>query len=98
MLAPPGDDRVAPGIYGEFDGPAMLPLIAPRPLLVINGDSDARTPLPGLKECTDAAQQAYAAVDAINQFVVRIQKNTAHKVTPESQTAVYEWFARWLRP
>jgi dienelactone hydrolase len=23
-------DRVAPGIYGEFDGPAMLPLIAPR--------------------------------------------------------------------
>ena len=24
-------DRVAPGIYGEFDAPAMLPLIAPRP-------------------------------------------------------------------
>ena len=24
-------DRVVPGIYSEFDGPAMLPLIAPRP-------------------------------------------------------------------
>ena len=24
-------DRVAPGIYGEFDAPAMLPLVAPRP-------------------------------------------------------------------
>src|SRR6476660_8649661 len=31
-------DRVAPEIYGKFDGPAMLPLIAPRPLLAINGE------------------------------------------------------------
>ena len=31
-------DRVAPGVRDQFDGPAMLPLIAPRPLLVINGD------------------------------------------------------------
>ena len=29
--------RVVPGIDGQFDGPAMLALIAPRPLLVING-------------------------------------------------------------
>ncbi len=36
-------DRIVPEIYGEFDGPSMLPLIAPRPLLVVNGDSDART-------------------------------------------------------
>ena len=43
-------DRVVPGIYDEFDAPAMLPLIAPRPLLVINGDSDALTPLPGVRK------------------------------------------------
>ena len=31
-------DRVVPGIDGEFDCPNMLTLIAPRPLLVVNGE------------------------------------------------------------
>lgn len=91
-------DRVVPGIYGTFDGPAMLPLIAPRPLLVINGDSDSLTPLPGLKECTDAAQHAYGAAGAEARFAVRIQENTGHQVTSDSERAAIEWFVRWLKP
>src|SRR5687768_2490637 len=91
-------DRVAPGIYGQFDGPAMLPLIAPRPLLAINGDTDDRTPLPGLKLCTDAAQAAYAKAGAAERFTVRIQADTGHKVTPESQQAAIEWFVTVLNP
>jgi len=91
-------DRIVPGIYGEYDGPAMLTLIAPRPLLVINGDSDARTPLPGLKECTDAAQIAYRSAGAGDKFSVQIQKNTGHKVTPESEQAAIAWFKQWLKP
>ena len=43
-------DRVSPGIYGDYDAGSMLALIAPRPVLVINGDSDARTPLAGVQE------------------------------------------------
>jgi dienelactone hydrolase len=47
--------RVVPGIDGPFDGPAMLSAIAPRPLLVINGDSDEhadcrRAPVGGGRE------------------------------------------------
>ncbi len=91
-------DRVVPGIYGAFDGPAMLPLIAPRPLLVINGDSDSLTPLPGLKECTDAAQNAYVAARAEDRFAVRIQEHTGHQVTLESERAAIQWFVRWLKP
>ena len=91
-------DRVAPGLAGEFDGPAMLPLIAPRPLLVINGDSDDRTPLSGLKLCSDAAKAAYDKVGATDRFVVRIQENTGHKVTPESQQAAIEWLVTVLHP
>lgn len=91
-------DRVVPGIYGAFDGPAMLPLIAPRPLLVINGDSDRLTPLPGLKECTDAAQSAYRAAGAADRFAVRIQENTGHQLTPDSERAAIEWLVRWLKP
>ncbi len=91
-------DRVAPGIYGEFDGPAMLPLIAPRPLLAINGEIDPRTPGPGLKECAAAARAAYHAAGADEKFILRIQPNTGHKVLPESMVAAREWFVRWLQP
>ena len=91
-------DRVVPGIYSEFDGPQMLALIAPRPLLVINSDSDNHTPLPGVIECTNAAQNAYAAGLAADRFSVIIQKNTGHQVKPESERAAIEWFVKWLKP
>jgi fermentation-respiration switch protein FrsA (DUF1100 family) len=91
-------DKVAPGLYGQFDGPAMVPLIAPRPLLIINGEADDRTPLPGLKECTDAALAAYRAAGAEDRLTVRIQPATGHTVTGASKRELVEWFVRWLKP
>jgi dienelactone hydrolase len=88
-------DRVAPGIYTEFDGPQMLPLIAPRPLLVINGDSDARTPLPGLMQCVDAAKAAYQ--DHPGNFEFVLQPNTGHRVNPEALDKAIRWLTDHLR-
>lgn len=90
-------DRVVPGIYSEFDGPVMLPLIAPRPLLVMNGDSDDKTPLPGLKLTLDAAQAAYAKANVADHFSFKIQEKTGHKVNPESLAEVVAWFEKWLK-
>ncbi len=90
--------RVAPGLDREFDGPAMLPLIAPRPLLSINGEIDPRTPMPGLQLCADAARAAYRAAGAEEKFVLRVQPATGHKVNPDSLVAAREWFKRWLKP
>lgn len=91
-------DRVVPGIYTEFDGPQMLPLIAPRPLLVINSDHDPNCPLPGVDEAVNAAQQIYSAESATNHFAVLIQKNTGHTVKPDSERAAIDWFVKWLKP
>lgn len=91
-------DRIAPGIYRDFDGPAMLPLIAPRPLLAINGEIDPRTPLPGLKLCEDAARAAYRAAGADEKFVLHLQPKTGHQVTPEALELARQWFVRWLKP
>lgn len=91
-------DRVVPGIYTRFDGPAMLPLIAPRPLLVINGDSDPRTPLPGVMECAAPTRKAYTAAQVKDKFALRIQERTGHRVTPDSQQAAVAWFVKWLKP
>jgi DNA-binding beta-propeller fold protein YncE/dienelactone hydrolase len=90
-------DKVAPGVYTEFDGPAMVPLIAPRPLLSINGEIDPRTPGPGLQECVRAAEAAYAAAGAPDHFALHIQKNTAHQVKPEALALGIDWLAKWLR-
>lgn len=91
-------DRVVPGIYGQFDGPSMLALIAPRPLLVINSDSDANTPIAGVRLALESARPAYSALNAKDKLVLRIQENTAHVVRPDSIDATVEWFARWLQP
>ncbi|HUR57101.1 MAG TPA: acetylxylan esterase [Opitutaceae bacterium] len=90
--------RVVPGIDGQFDGPAMLPLIAPRPLLVINGDSDARTPMPGLMLCINPTRARYEQAGAADRFRFFPEKDTAHKVTPEAHALALEWFKRWLKP
>lgn len=90
--------RVVPGIDGEFDGPAMLPLIAPRPLLVINGDSDANTPIAGVRLSVNAARPVYEAAGAGEKLVLRVQENTGHRVNPDSQQAAVDWFVRWLKP
>ncbi|HEY3131684.1 MAG TPA: alpha/beta fold hydrolase [Acidobacteriota bacterium] len=91
-------ERVVPGIDSQFDGPAVLPLIAPRPLFIITSDSDPLTPLASVMECVAAARSAYADSRAEDKFVLRVQKNTGHWVTPESRRAAVEWFVRWLRP
>jgi dienelactone hydrolase len=91
-------DRVVPGIHKEFDGPEILPLIAPRPLLVINGDSDPRTPMPGVMECATHARQAYAKAGAEDKFQLLVQENTGHAVTPAARQAAKAWFVKWLKP
>lgn len=91
-------DRVVPEIYGEFDGPKMLPLIAPRPLLVINSDSDNHTPLPGVIECTNAVHAAYHTAKADDHLAVIIQQKSGHQVKPDSERAAIDWFVKWLKP
>ena len=89
-------DKVAPGIDGKFDGPEMIKLIAPRPLMTINGDSDPRTPMPGLQLCIEAGKAAYHAAGAERNFVVIIQKNTGHKVNHDSEVGAINWLAEQL--
>jgi poly(3-hydroxybutyrate) depolymerase len=90
--------RVAPGIDGEFDGPAMVPLIAPRPLLAINGDSDPRTPRPGLDETLAIIGSAYRDAGAPDRFAFLLQPHTGHKVTEAGYAQAKAWFVRWLKP
>ena len=91
-------DRVAPGIYGDYDAGPMLALAAPRPVLVINGDSDPRTPLPGVQEAVAAARSTYAGMGVEDRLGLYLQPNAAHVVTPVAELVMADWFAKWLVP
>jgi len=91
-------DRIAPGLVDKFDGPSMLPLIAPRPLLVVNGDSDPRSPLGGVREAVASAERAYTAAGAPDKFSFLLQADAAHEVTPAARERARQWFIRWLSP
>jgi dienelactone hydrolase len=89
-------DRVVPGIYNDFDGPVMLTLIAPRPLMIINGDKDPNTPLDGVMLAADSARKAYDAAGVADHFKQIVERDTPHKVNPEAFDAAVGWFAKWL--
>jgi len=91
-------DRVAPGIDGDYDAGSMLALIAPRPVLVINGDSDARTPLAGVQDAVATARRTYIRMRAADKLGLYLQPNAGHVVTPVAELVMADWFARWLVP
>ena len=91
-------DRVSPGIYGDYDAGSMLALIAPRPVLVINGDSDPRTPLAGVEEAVASAQRTYIRMGAEAKLGLYLQPNAGHVVTPVAELVMADWFVKWLAP
>jgi dienelactone hydrolase len=91
-------DRVVPGIYGDYDAGSMMALVAPRPLLAINGDSDSRTPLAGVQEAVAVARAAYARMGAEDKLALYLQPNAGHVFTPVAEHVMADWFVRWLRP
>jgi len=89
-------DHLLPGIYDPFDGPAMVRLIAPRPLLGISGDRDPNNPLPGIRLCEQSAKAAYEKAGAPEKFELLLQQDTGHSVKPEAEAVAIKWFNRWL--
>ncbi len=89
-------DHLLPGIYGPFDGPQMLPMIAPRPLLVISGDKDPINPVQGLRLCEATTGPAYERLGASDKFKVILQPNTGHAVNASARDEAVRWFVKWI--
>jgi dienelactone hydrolase len=89
-------DRVAPGLLEMFDGPQVLPLVAPRPLIVIAGNQDPRNAIGGVKVVMDATNAAYVragAADHVKLFTADVGHDGAY--APFHQAAEM-WLDQWL--
>jgi dienelactone hydrolase len=89
-------NKVIPGISGEFDCPSMIRLFAPRPLLILNSELDPNCPLPGANIAFKAATEAYKNAHAMEKLKIYVAPNTPHRVTPEHEQLMVEWFRKWL--
>ena len=84
-----------PRILEWGDIPEVVSLIAPRPLLILNGEKDWRFPIAGAREVVNRAGRVYRGLgepDALELFV----SPGDHEVTDEMRQRAYHWLDRWL--
>ncbi len=84
-----------PGILKWGDMPDVVSLIAPRPLLVLNGEKDAIFPIEGARQVMARAGMLYRRLgepDALELFI----SPQGHEFTDEMRQRAYHWLDRWL--
>ena len=81
--------------YYGWDYPKLAALIAPRPLLLANSDSDGIFPLDGVIRTHRGLAKLYATLGASNKYGVLITPGP-HKDTQELQVGAFRWLLRNL--
>ncbi|MGD9126988.1 MAG: alpha/beta hydrolase family protein, partial [Planctomycetia bacterium] len=80
----------------EWDFPTLAALVAPRPLLICNTDSDPIFPLDGVKRIYNKVRHVYQLYGKENN--VRLFTTPGkHEDLPPLQVAVFEWFNKYLK-
>jgi dienelactone hydrolase len=86
-----------PGMLTHFDTEVVMGLIAPRPFLVLTGDSDAGSPLCGIRTLEKKLQPLYSLYDKNENFKSIVYENTGHVFTDEMKIEMVNWFKKYLK-
>lgn len=89
-------NKLIPRITDEFDCPSMLPLFAPRPLLILNTEKDQNCPLPGAQVAFKTTTAAYRSKNALDKLQIDVEPNVPHQFTPKHTEMAIAWFKKWL--
>ncbi len=80
----------------EWDYPAVAAMVAPRPLLIGNTDSDRIFPLDGVKRVFEGAKRIYKLCQAEDNIGLVVFPG-GHKDLPELQKAAFAFFDEHLK-
>ncbi|XP_043706407.1 putative esterase YitV [Telopea speciosissima] len=89
-------DRIAPGLASQFDSPHTVSVIAPRPLLILNGAEDPRCPIEGLQFPISRANEVYKEANCSENFKMIAQPGIGHEMTPLMVKETSDWFDKFL--
>jgi len=80
----------------RWDYPLLAALAAPRPLLLVNTDSDNIFPLDGVMRTHAKVRHIYGLLGATNQLGLVLGPGP-HKDTQDLQVPVFRWFNKYLK-
>jgi dienelactone hydrolase len=86
-----------PGMLNHFDTEALMGLIAPRPFLVLTGDSDLGSPLSGIRVLEDKLDFIYNLYNEGSKFKSIVYEDTGHVFTDEMKIEMLNWFEKYLK-
>jgi dienelactone hydrolase len=86
-----------PGMLNHFDTEAVVALAAPRPLLFQSGETDAGSPVEGIRAIEATVRKAYELYDQADEFQSVIYPKVGHVYLPEMWERTLAWFDEALR-
>lgn len=93
-------ERLVPGGLDRFDGPSLIPCIAPRPLLVMNHEKDELFAIRGAEKVAAVTRTRYKELMAEDRFEFKVQPGLKHadvSAVFTQLTRVGQWMDRWLK-
>ena len=92
-------ERLIPGMRDRFDAPQILPLIAPRPLLILSHEEDELFPVAGARKAYEAAKARYTELKADDKIDFRVTPGLKHAGYSLTEiNGALDWFDKWLKP
>ena len=84
-----------PGLT-SLDAARLVPLIAPRPLLLLGGVNDLLVPRTSSHATAAAAERAYASQSTPDHFTMILEPGRGHAFSKKMQARTLAWCERWL--
>jgi hypothetical protein len=92
-------EKLLPGFNDRFDALNLVPLIAPRPLLILSHEKDQIIPLDGAREVYEATRSRYAELHASDRLQMRVAPDLEHAGLDQVEIGlIFSWCDRWLKP
>ncbi len=86
------------GMLQNFDTEGLFSLIAPRPVLQLNGDSDPSCPVTGIEVLEKKLADVYRMFEKPQHFQSVVYKDTGHIYIPDMKQRMLAWFLKHLPP
>ncbi len=97
-LAAHGIYYFVPGLLNHFDTEAVIALLAPRPMLFMNGGQDSGSPADGIAAIESAVRPVYALYGKESSLTSIVYPPQGHVYTPEMWGKTLRWMDEQLRP
>jgi dienelactone hydrolase len=86
-----------PNILNHFDTEAVVALIAPRPVLFLDGDQDGTSPVDGIHAIESAVRPVYRLYGKQEEFQSIVYPGQGHVYTPEMWAKTLGWLDEKLK-